>query len=261
MKLCFSTLGCADRTLDEIIALADRYGIKYIEFRGVDGVIDNTQIEDFSVRAAENTKRALSASGMTPIVLGSSCYFQDEESCERYIAEGKANIEIAEGLGIPYVRVFGDRIKDKKTTERVISALTQLCEHAENTIVLLETHGDFNSVQTLAPIVESMNGRENFGLLWDIEHTHKVYGRNWEEFYDFARPYVCHVHIKDYSNSAKALSNIGRGDVPIREIADRLVRDGYTGCFSLEWEKKWHPELASIEIALDDFVRVMECEV
>ena len=195
---------------------------------------------------------------MTPIVLGSSCYFQDEELYERYIAEGKTNIEIAERLGIPYIRVFGDRIKDEKTTERVICALTQLCEHAKSAVVLLETHGDFNSVQTLAPIVEAMSGNEHFGLLWDIEHTHKIYGRNWEEFYAFARHYVRHVHVKDYSDATHALANIGHGDVPIREIADKLVRDGYSGCFSLEWEKKWHPELPPIEDALTALFNVLK---
>ena len=260
MKLCFSTLGCSDRTLEEMIALAGKYGIKNIEFRGVGGAIANTQIEDFSKDLADQTKRRLENSGICPIVLGSSCYFQDAESCERYVAEGMADVDVAERLGIPYIRVFGDRIVDENTTERVISALARICEYSKKVIVLLETHGDFNSVQTLAPIVEAMKGKENFGLLWDIEHTHKVYGANWEEFYSFARPYVRHVHVKDYSDSTKKLANIGCGDVPIRDIADRLVRDGYTGCFSLEWEKRWHPELSNIEIALDDFVRVMECE-
>jgi hypothetical protein len=33
--------------------------------------------------------------------------------------------------------------------------------------------------------------------------------------------------------------------------------DDYDGYFSLEWEKKWHPDLPEAEIAYPGFVRVM----
>jgi beta-glucosidase len=29
-----------------------------------------------------------------------------------------------------------------------------------------------------------------------------------------------------------------------------LTRDGYTGCVSLEWERKWHPYLPPLRDAL-----------
>jgi sugar phosphate isomerase/epimerase len=58
------------------------------------------------------------------------------------------------------------------------------------------------------------------------------------------------VHIKDFSNSDGALTLIGNGDIPIIPIVNQLLSDGYDGYFSLEWEKKWHPELPEIESAL-----------
>ena len=123
--------------------------------------------------------------------------------------------------------------------------------------MLLETHGEFNTVEALKPIIDAMRGNDSFGLIWDIQHIHRAYGKSWEEFYSFAKPYVRHVHVKDFSDTDKALCDIGKGDIPIRDIVDRLVADGYDGCFSLEWEKKWHPELSDIEQALEDFVRIM----
>ena len=37
MKLCFSTLGCHDRTLEEIFSLAKKFNIDALEIRGVNG--------------------------------------------------------------------------------------------------------------------------------------------------------------------------------------------------------------------------------
>ena len=37
-----------------------------------------------------------------------------------------------------------------------------------------------------------------------------------------------------------------------------LIEDGYTGYFSLEWERKWEPELEPIEIALEHYKKLLE---
>jgi len=44
----------------------------------------------------------------------------------------------------------------------------------------------------------------------------------------------------------------------LKDMADYLDKQGYEGYFSLEWEKKWHPELPVIEDALDALVEVLE---
>ena len=40
MEICFSTLGCAERTLPEILDVAKAFGIQKIELRGTDDIID-----------------------------------------------------------------------------------------------------------------------------------------------------------------------------------------------------------------------------
>ena len=47
-KLCFSTLGCSDDTLDEIFALCKKFGVGNIEIRGICGELNNCKISDFS---------------------------------------------------------------------------------------------------------------------------------------------------------------------------------------------------------------------
>ncbi len=50
---------------------------------------------------------------------------------------------------------------------------------------------------------------------------------------------------------------LDKGTVPIFEAIDALRKGGYTGYYSFEWEKLWHPEIESPEVALADYPLVM----
>ena len=256
MRLCFSTLGCSDRELEQILSLAKNYNISALEIRGIGGVLNNAQIDVFSPQSLQNTAKEFKKYGVTPIVLGTSCAFHNPEKYENAVTEGRYAVKLAEALNIPNIRVFGDRLTEG-STERIISGLRELCSVSDRVNILLEVHGDYNRSETLAPVTDNMKNVKNFGLIWDIEHTHKPYGDRWREFYSAFRPYVKHVHIKDFSDTAKGLCLVGDGDVPVKQIAEVLESDGFEGYFSLEWEKKWHPELPEIEEALDSFIRIM----
>ena len=259
MKLCFSTLGCSEMSLDEIFALSSDFDIHAIEIRGIGGVLDNSKISAFAPESANDTKNAFIDSGIAPIVLGTSCAFHNKEKLGGAINEGLEAIKIAESLGIPYIRVFGDKLiegDELGCTERLINGIKTICESATRTSVLLEVHGNYNTEAALSPVLDGLKDIKNFGIIWDIEHTQDTYGENWIEFYRFVRPYLKHVHIKDRT-AENQLVLIGDGIVPIVPIAKQLLSDGYDGYFSLEWEKKWHPELPNIRTALDSFVKVM----
>ena len=259
MKLCFTTLGCYEKDLDEIISLTKKYGFDAIEIRGISGELDNANINDLSCVNRKSTREKMQQNGITPIAIDTSCWFHKPEKYDDAIAEGINAIEIAKDMGIRYVRVFGDKftLGVEECTKRMISGLTYLCEQAADVNILLEIHGECNTIEALKPIIDKMSEYKNFGLLWDIQHSHRSYGKNWREFYDFIRPYIKHVHIKDYSDKREQLCLVGEGAIPIGDIVSTLLNDGYDGYFSLEWEKKWHPELCEMELALDHFVRVM----
>lgn len=256
MKLCFSTLGCAERNLSEILSLSEKFNIPYLEIRGVGGVLDNALIEDFREETATKTKKAMAESDVTPIVLGTSCMLHTEESVALALIEARAAISVAKRLSIPYIRVFGNNLIGRREDciRRVTEGIAALCDMAKDTgvSVLLEVHGDFNTVETLSPILDALKARNEFGLIWDVAHSHTAYGESWEPFYECIRPYIRHVHIKD-KRTEGGLTMLGEGDVPIAAIVQRMLKDGYDGCFSLEWERLWHPCLADIEVALARF--------
>jgi fatty-acyl-CoA synthase len=60
------------------------------------------------------------------------------------------------------------------------------------------------------------------------------------------------VHVKDARRLGDdwELVPLGDGDVPVRESFDVLRAHGYDGWLTVEWEKRWHPELAEPELAL-----------
>ena len=261
MNLCFSTLGCTESSMDEIIATAERFGICGLEIRGVGGVMKNALIPDFAPDAIADTRARFADKGLKPIVVGTSCAFHSPEKSASAAKAGRESIDIAAALGAPYIRVFGNNLVGdrEECTARVIEGIRDLCLYAaeRGVTVLLEVHGDFNTVRTLTPIVTALGHMDSFGLIWDVAHSHRVYHDNWREFYTAMRPYVRHVHLKDVRDADNTLVLPGEGNIPLLPIVRALLADGYAGYFSLEWEKKWHPELDDIEVALDRYVKLM----
>ena len=259
MKICFSTLGCSERDLDGVLALAKKYNIDAIELRGLDGEMNNRKIAALSPECREQTLSKLSEEGISPVVLGTSCSFHDEAKYTSFIEEGYASIDIAQSFGFRGIRVFGNNVvgDEADCVRRVGEGVRTLCEYAEEkgVKVLLETHGDFNTRERIGAVCEACKGYESFGLLWDICHTRKTYGADWREFCDEFGALIRHVHLKDVADDKLVLP--GEGELAIADMIDYLESKGYGGYFSIEWEKKWHPELPPIEDGLDALMKIL----
>ena len=196
------------------------------------------------------------AHGLTICSFGSSASFHDDEKTASALSDGYAAVDLCEAIGIPYVRVFGNLIdRNADTAEgevrKVAEGIRKLCDYAEGRKVkiLLEVHGDFNTAARIMKAVELVD-RENFGILWDVEHSDEADGGDFLSFYLPVRPLIHHVHIKDHRRLGGGkfeLCPTGEGDIPLKEIVAQMEKDGYEGYYSLEWEKKWHPELRDPE--------------
>lgn len=252
MKICFSTLGCTERGLDEVLSLAQKYSIDALELRGMGGEMDNRKIEALLPENREETRKKFAACGVSPLILGTSCNFHNAEKLEGAMQEGYASIDIAAAMGFCGIRVFGNNIKgdEGECLDRICGGISRLCEYAadKGVWVLLETHGDVNTAERLGRVAADCRKYENFGFIWDVCHTRLTYGENWRRFCDDFFPLIRHLHLKDVTPDGLVLP--GEGTLPLRDMAQYLIAKGYDGYFSLEWEKKWHPELPPIEDAL-----------
>ena len=270
-QLCFSTLGCVEKTAEEVTELAVHYGIGSLEVRGLAGELDVGKIAAFSEEKAAATLALWRQNGVMPRVLGTSCAFHDAGKLEAALKEGREALVVARRMGFGAIRVFGNKLcrgeATEETAERVARSILALCDAAEeaDVQVLLEVHGDFNRCETLLPVLDCCGKHASFGLIWDVAHSDRAYGADWRAFYREIRPFIRHVHLKDHVRTSDGtpprLVLPGEGDIPLADILAVLECDGFAGGYSLEWEAKWYPELPPLSVALERYCSLMEAYI
>ena len=266
-RLAFSTLGCPDWSLAQIVEFAVQHGFTGIEVRGLMREMNLTQCKEFSNENRATSLRLLQDKGLEFINLGSSSTLHFAEGNERTknLDEGKRYIDLAQELKCPYIRVFPNNFpKDQEknqTMDLIAKGLLELGDHAKgsNVAVLLETHGDLIFVEDLHQVMNASE-HKNVGLVWDITNMWIKTKEAPSMAYNKLKKYIRHSHIKDAKqvNEAITYTRLAQGDVPIFEAIDALSKGGYKGYYSFEWEKLWHPELEAPELAIADYAVVMK---
>jgi sugar phosphate isomerase/epimerase len=261
--LAFTTLACPDWSWEQAVQRAVEYGYQGLELRGVEGEMDLTKAAPFADSRLPATKRELAERGLAIPCLDTSCRFDQEASIDNSIDEGKRHIDLAGELEAPCIRVFGDRIPDSQSREKIIGQVVEgllaLAQHAEGTgvSVLLESHNDFARVQNLLAVMRAVH-HPHVGVLWDVHHPYRFFSEPLADTYEKLKDRIRHVHLKDSVSVDGGVRYclLGQGIVPVVEVLQLLANGGYDGWIAFEWEKRWHPEIEEPEVALPDFVRV-----
>ncbi len=266
--LAFTTLGCPEWTFPNIVKFAVANGYRGLEIRGILRELDLTKVSEFrNIENILSTRKLMDANGLKFVGLGSSAQMHHREPSERLrnIDEAKRFIDLADELKCPYIRVFPNNFpKDQEhdaTIDLIVKGLVELGDHAKGTDVrvLMETHGDLVQSADLEKIMKSSE-HPHVGLVWDVVNMWSVTKEPPAQVYQKLKKYIYHTHIKD----AKVVDDklkytlLGDGEAPIFEAIDALSKGGYRGYYCFEWEKLWHPELESPEIALANYPKVMQ---
>lgn len=262
--LAFTTLACPGWSWEQIVQKAVDYGYQGLELRGVEGEMDLPKAAPFVGNRLASTKRDLQERGLAIACLDTSCRFDQADEIDKNIDEGRRAIDLAHALAAPYIRVFGDRIANAESRDRiiaqVIAGVLALARHAEGTPVqvLLESHGDFAQLQNILAVLQAVQ-HAHAGILWDVHHPYRFFAQPLAQTYEQLKPYIRHVHLKDSVPTSEGVRYclMGEGTIPTGEVLQLLSDGGYDGWLSFEWEKRWHPEIEEPEVALPDFVRVI----
>ncbi len=265
--LSFSTLGCPDWPFEKIVNFAKENGYDGLEIRTIQRDLDLPKRAEFSNPARiAATGKFVNDSGIKIVNLGASSSLHHKPSAERKknIDEAKQFIDLAEQLKCPYIRVFPNDFppdQDRNATMDLIAkGLLELGDYARESgvTVLLESHGQVVQSSDLQTIMQAAE-HKHVGLIWDIVNMWTVTKEPPKQVYQKLKKYIRHTHIKDLKmvNGAEQYTLLGRGETPVFEGIDALQNAGYTGYFSFEWEKLWHPEIAEPEIALADYTKAM----
>jgi fatty-acyl-CoA synthase len=261
LKFSFSTLGCPNWSLEQLIKNAVDYGYDGLELRLLDGEVLDPISDAAKIRQAVARIRE---SGLDVCALDTSCRFNfsQREEPEHNITDARHWIALAQELQVGLLRIFGGSINEQpqpsieQQNAWTIEALREIARTAEQArvVVALETHDAFSSPHRVATVLQAVNS-PYVKALWDSHHPYKTGASAEEVIKTLAGHFARLVHIKDARRKEADANSwqlvlMGEGEIPVREMLLGLRQYGYDGYVSVEWEKKWHPEIEEPEVAL-----------
>ncbi len=263
MKLAFSTLGCPDWSVAEVIEAARCWGYGGVELRllGADLIpADLPPAERAQLRAQ------FEAAGVAIVCVATSARFSaadpetradNERLAERYL-------ELAADLGSPMIRVFGGHFPEGVAGDDVIAYVAESLERvgrrgeALGVTTVLETHDGFSAGATVAATLARVSSPA-VGALWDTHHPYRM-GETPQQTWDYIGERMVHTRVKDAVRKPDGgwqLVLLGQGEVPVKEAMSIWAQRGYAGFVCVEWEKKWHPEIEEPEVAFPQHIQVL----
>jgi sugar phosphate isomerase/epimerase len=259
-RIAFSTLAFPDATLATATALGRSWGYEGVELRLVDGELIDPSMSAGS-RAA--VKQTVAAAGLPIAAVDSSVRLTDDEPG----AELRQFLELASDWEAPLVRVFGGALPDgepdrQATLVRAAQVLEASVPTAERLGVAIgvETHDSFSASSVVAELL-AMVPSGAVGAVWDSHHPYRM-GQQPAEVWSDLGGRTLLAQVKDARRDAERADGwqlvlLGEGEVPVREMLELLERGGYEGWVSVEWEKRWHPEIEEPEVALPQHLQVL----
>jgi sugar phosphate isomerase/epimerase len=244
-SLAFSTLGCPAWNLDQILAGAALHGYDAIELRGYLSGIDLTVAAPFLPENRRTTKQRFSDANLSVCCVSSSGVI-----AENNLDHLSRHCELARDLDAPIVRIFSGKPESLAQAARNLRAFGDAAAEFGVDLVL-ETHDDFSTGASVAELLQEANHPNVFSL-WDLHHPFRL-GEAIQTTHTALRPTLRHVHIKDSISNRYTL--LGDGDIPVFAMLDLILDAGYVGAVSLEWEKRWHPEIAEPEVAFAQYAK------
>ncbi|PWT75240.1 MAG: xylose isomerase [Bacteroidetes bacterium] len=266
-RLSFSTLGCPTWNFSKVVDFAAANGYQGIELRGIAGELDLTKCAEFSAGEIQNTLKKMEDKQLRFVDLGSSAELHHMDAAKRKfnLDAAKKFIDLAEKINCPFIRVFPNSLpkdQDRDATLNLVSqGLHELAEYAKDSkvSVLLESHGELTHTNDLIRVMQNAE-HPHAGMIWDVCNMWTVTKEPPSAVYNQLNKYIRHTHIKDLKlvNGEIHYVLLGQGESPIGEALRLLYDSNYSGYYSFEWEKLWHPEILEPEIALADYPKAVK---
>ena len=236
MNVAFSNLAAPEWTLERSVEAVHELGYDGLELR----LLDGEPIDPPALTAATRRTVASTLAGTHLVCLDTSIELSG--AFERALP---AAVELAREWGTDTIRVFGGDVADLAEVARRLEPLL-----VPDVVVALETHDHFASAARVAELLRLVDS-PSLAAIWDLHHPTRV-GESPAGVVQALGRSIRLVHVKDARRRGEEweLVPLGDGDVPVRESLAALRALGYDGWLTVEWERRWHPQLAPPEDAL-----------
>jgi sugar phosphate isomerase/epimerase len=266
IKLGFSTIGCPEYDLDQVIALAKDHGFEGVELRFLQGTTDLPSLPSFSKSGLIETRQKFDDAGIEVVSIGTGIRMNsfDPKVRAKQLEDTRVHTDIAVALGANYLRVFGGPIPPEQDLDQTLDAIaTGLGEVADLSMQsgvtsLLETHDAFCKSPDVLNLYER-GASENLAVLWDTLHSYR-HGEDAETTWKNLRDRIKLAHVKDAFVATPTgfdFALTGQGSIPIMTFFDVLRNADFDRFVNFEWEKGWHPEIEEPDVAIPHFARYM----
>lgn len=284
-ELAASTLGAPYDSIDELASTFRATGVTKIEVAVGDEMKFTMASTDDELKAMRDElagKAGVSIFAVDSRVQVCNPGRQDDELVESL----EHCLHMADVLGARYVRVFPTAPLDATWTpdrlpglvlpegqnlagisKRGAEIISRALPTADKLGIqpLIETHDSHTNGARNALIhyyVDKLAPGNQVGSIWDIAHPWRV-GEAPEVTFEYLKPYLVSgrgvVQIKDCAFPGDQTPVLqGSGRVPLAECCGLLKNGGYTGPLSLEWERRWYPQVEPLQEALFAAKRAIE---
>jgi sugar phosphate isomerase/epimerase len=259
-RIAFSTLAFPDADLATAVSLGRSWGYAGVELRLVDGELIDPAMP---ASARARVRRTLAAAGLPAVAVDSSIRLAGEDPG----AELRQFLELASDWEAPLVRVFGGALPgDGPGRQARLEAAARVLEEAApaaerlGVAIGVETHDAFSASAVVAELLALVDSAA-VGAVWDSHHPHRM-GERAADVWANLGSRILLAQVKDARPDAGRddgwqLVLLGDGEVPVRDMLALLSAGGYQGWVSVEWEKRWHPEIAAPEVALPQHLAML----
>ena len=268
MKIAFSTLGCPDFDWPDIYSMAKDLGFDGIEMRGLGDDLFAVNARPFRADQIDKTIALLARMHLTIPCLSSGCVLKDTENWPATREEIGDYIRLAARLGSSYIRLLADRNADKEgevDDEVVLAHLKEVLPLAEEkgVMLLLETNGVYADTARLRDLLVRAES-DSVGALWDMHHPYRFAGESpGAHRAEPGRVYQVYPHQGLCYGEWQGcpIASWARATCPMDAMMRALRSINYEGFVSLEWVKRYMPDLRDAGIVFPHFANYMAASI
>jgi sugar phosphate isomerase/epimerase len=223
--------------------------VKYLAGEGVGHIeprfINKKNIMDMTKSELDEAKKMIQDHDLKVSAIGSPIgKVKLDEPFEPHLDKFKHAVDLAVFFDTPYIRMFsyyapeGKNIDDyrEQVMERMAAKVKVLTDVDVTMVHENEAKIYGHSAEQCFDIVKTIDSPK-LRLVYDPANF--VWGEkikdNVESCWPVMKPYVVHIHIKDWKLGAKDVGSIpGEGDGQIKELLAELAAMEYKGCLTME---------------------------